>query len=45
MHVLNQFIREGKFIENRVRFQQLSSQAKSLIRGLINRDVLKRLTI
>ena len=39
MSVLNEYIKNGEFNKNHVRYQALSSLAKNLIEGLINIDV------
>ena len=45
MHILNNNIKEGEFIKNRKRYQELSPQVKDLIEGLLCKDVDKRLKV
>ena len=45
MNVINEQIKEAKFIKNRVRYRTLSAKARDLIEGLINKDAAKRLNI
>lgn len=44
MQELNSYIREGNFIKQRKRYLTLSANAKSLIEGLMHKEVGKRLT-
>lgn len=45
MNQLDGKISEGDFIRNRKRYQALSSLAKDLIEGLMNKDCDNRLTV
>lgn len=45
MSALNEKIRNGDFMKLRPRYKALSAPAKSLIEGLLEKDVEKRLTV
>ena len=45
MNELNKVLKEGKFDSNHRRYRALSRDARSLIKGLMNKDVTKRLTV